>query len=100
MELIIGQFARSSSRREWDGERGMGGGNGRFFWLATSFTLTEYMIIWGMIHVIINPLQQYLKKYLLDRMNQIDNRAGSLNHFSGEPDRGEPNFSQSQRGIS
>ena len=26
-------------------------------------------------------------------------RAGSLNHFSGEPDRGAPNFSQSQRGI-
>ena len=27
-------------------------------------------------------------------------RAGSLNNFSGEPDRGEPNFSQSQRCIS
>ena len=27
-------------------------------------------------------------------------RAGSLNHFSSEPDRGKPNFSQSQRGIS
>ena len=27
-------------------------------------------------------------------------RAGSLNHFSGEPDRGASNFSQSQRGIS
>ena len=27
-------------------------------------------------------------------------RAGSLNHFSGEADRGEQNFSQSQRGIS
>ena len=26
-------------------------------------------------------------------------RAGSLNHLSGEPYRGEPNFSQSQRGI-
>ena len=27
-------------------------------------------------------------------------RAWSLNHFIGEPDRGAPNFSQSQRGIS
>ena len=30
----------------------------------------------------------------------INTRAGSLNHFSGEPGRGAPNFSQSQRGIS
>ena len=30
----------------------------------------------------------------------LGTRAGSLNHFSGEPNRGAPNFSQSQRGIS
>ena len=28
-----------------------------------------------------------------------DIRAGSLNHFSGEPDWGAPNFSQAQRDI-
>ena len=28
-----------------------------------------------------------------------ETRAGSLNHFNGDLDGGEPNFNQSQRGI-
>ena len=38
--------------------------------------------------------KSYLSHRIIESILKIKTRAGSLNHLSGEPDRGEPTFHQ------
>ena len=55
-----------------------------------------YKFLFGKLKTTLN---QTINQNLSIRSLNFEYWAGSLNHFSGDPDRGEPSFSQSQRGI-
>ena len=78
--------------------------------MSCCFFFTEVMFPCRVLHslipcTLIVLLHEFITEqgwqYAYSKVQQVNiNRAGSLNHFSGEPDWEEPNFSQSKRGIS